>query len=233
MVMHFVRIFWEPNQICFCSFLQSQYGKHLEVHVISPYFKGYLSQTKSKKGNLWIRRSVLSWNWQISWRATVPGQYLLGFFTLPAFRSSFQGALPPTVSLSFLLAGSFSPNIDGLASTAIWAHCWVGSDSSDLPTSPNFSASSILLSISCGIGGASTSGTGGPLLQGVPGVGHALLPSISLSLAFPSPPSLVWPLFLPYWKESQPIRSQSSFIRVMWHLFWNNQCIFSRIFAWS
>ena len=61
-------------------------------------------------------------------------------------RGISSGALPPTVGQSFLLAGSFLPNVDGLASAAIWANCWVGDNSSDLPTSPNFSGSSTLLS---------------------------------------------------------------------------------------
>ena len=39
----YVGIFQEPNQICFCSFLQSQNGTHLEAHIVFPYFKGYLA----------------------------------------------------------------------------------------------------------------------------------------------------------------------------------------------
>ena len=116
-------------------------------------------QTKHEKGSLGIRRLALFWNWQISWRATVPSQYLWGFFTFLAFRNSFWGALPPTVSQTFLLAGSSTPDIDGLASAAIWANCQVGNDSSNLPIS-NFSASTFLLSILPGIGGASSSGAG-------------------------------------------------------------------------
>ena len=135
-----------------------------------------ISWTKCEKGNLWIRRSVLFLNQQISWRATIPGQYLWGFFTLLAFRNSFWGALPPTVSLSFLLAGSSLPDIDGPASATIWANFWVGDGSSNLPISPNFSASVILFSISLGVRGVSTSGTGGLPALGVPLVGHVPLP---------------------------------------------------------
>ena len=67
------------------------------------------------------------------------------------------------------MAGSSPPDVDGLASTAIWVNCWVGDDSGDLPTSPNISASTFLLSISSRVGGASTSGTGGSA-----GAGHNL-----------------------------------------------------------
>ena len=105
-----------------------------------------ISWTRHKKGSLHIRRSVLFWKWWISHRITVPSQYFGDLFTFSAFRNSFQGVLPPTVSWSFLLAGSFPPEVDGLASTVIWANCWVGDDSGDLPTSPNFTASSILFS---------------------------------------------------------------------------------------
>ena len=61
-------------------------------------------------------------------------------------------------SVSFLLAGSYPTNIDDPASTAIWATCWVGDNSSDLPTSSKISASTFLLSISPGVGGTSQSG---------------------------------------------------------------------------
>ena len=64
------------------------------------------------------------------------------------------------VSWSFLLASSSPPNVDGPSSAAIWANCWIGNDSGNLPTSPNFSASSTLLSNSLSVGAVSTSGTG-------------------------------------------------------------------------
>ena len=89
-----------------------------------------ISWTSHEKGSFLMRSSVLFWNHQIYQRATVPGQYLLVFFTFPPLRNSFQGALPPMVGQSFLLAGS-SPKADGLASTAIWANCWVGDDDGD------------------------------------------------------------------------------------------------------
>ena len=90
--------------------------------------------TNCEKGSFQIRSSVLFWNHQISQKATVPGQYFLVFFTFPAWRNSFWGALPPTVGQSFLLTGSSLPNIDGPASTAIWANCQVGNNEGDLPT---------------------------------------------------------------------------------------------------
>ena len=78
-----------------------------------------ISQTSCEKGSFQIRGPVLFWNHCISQRATVTGWYFLDFFTLPACKNSFQGALPPTVGWSFLQAGSSPPNLDGLASTAI------------------------------------------------------------------------------------------------------------------
>ena len=38
-----VGVFQEPKQICLCSLLQGQNVMHLEVHVISTHFKGYLT----------------------------------------------------------------------------------------------------------------------------------------------------------------------------------------------
>ena len=93
-----------------------------------------ISQTNCEKWSFQIRSSVLLWNCQISERATVPGQYFLVFFTFPAWRNSFWGALPPRVSWSFLLTVSSLSNIDGPASAAIWANCWVGNDKGDLLT---------------------------------------------------------------------------------------------------
>ena len=84
-------------------------------------------RTSHEKGSFLIRSSVLFWNCQISQTATVPGWYFLVFLTLPAWRNSFWGALPPTVGQSFLLTGS-SPEADGPASAAIWANCQVGND---------------------------------------------------------------------------------------------------------
>ena len=55
-----------------------------------------------------MRRSILFWNQQILWRATIPSWYLWGFFTLLAFRNSFLGVFPPVVGLCFLQAGSLS-----------------------------------------------------------------------------------------------------------------------------
>ena len=108
---------------------------------------GLSPQTSCEKGSFLIRSSVLFWNCQISQRATMPGQYILVFFTLPAWRNSFWGALPPTVGQSFLLTGS-SPEADGPASAAIWANYQVGDDDGDLPTSSSHLASSTHLSAS-------------------------------------------------------------------------------------
>ena len=89
----------------------------------------------------------------------MPGQYFLGFFTCPALRNSFQGPLPPMVGWSFLLAGS-SPNADGLASTAIWANCWVDDDDGDRSTSSSHLASSTHFSASSYICSTSLMGEG-------------------------------------------------------------------------
>ena len=78
----------------------------------------------------------------------MPGQYFLVFLTFPAWRNSFQGALPPTVGWSFLLTGSSLPEADGLASTAIWANCRVSNDDGNLPTSSSPLASSTHFSAS-------------------------------------------------------------------------------------
>ena len=91
----------------------------------------------------------------------MPGWYFLVFFTFPAWRNSFWGALPPTVGQSFLLTGSSLPDIDGLASAGIWANCWVSDNKGDLPTPSSCPASTILLIISSACGGASLAGVGG------------------------------------------------------------------------
>ena len=104
-----------------------------------------ISWTNCEKGSFLIRSSVLFWNCQISQRATVPGQYFLVFFTFPAWRNSFWGALPPMVDQTFLLAGSSTPDVDGLASAAICTNCQVGNDDGDLSTSSSLLASSIPL----------------------------------------------------------------------------------------
>ena len=76
-----------------------------------------ISWTSREKGSFLIRSSVLFWNCQISQRAAVPDWYFLVFWTLPAWRNSFWGALPPMVGWSFFLTGS-SPEADGLTSAA-------------------------------------------------------------------------------------------------------------------
>ena len=112
-----------------------------------PTFRA-ISWTNHEKGSFLMRSSVLFWNCQISWRATLPGQYFLVFLTFPAWRNSFQGALPPTVGWSFPLTGSSLPKADGPASVVIWANCWVGNDDGDLPTSSSGLASSTHFSAS-------------------------------------------------------------------------------------
>ena len=89
------------------------------------------------------------------------GWYFLVFLTLPTWRNSFQGALSPMVGQSFLLTGSSSPDLDGLAFAAIWANCQVGDNEGDLPTPLSCSASSVLLIISSACGGASLARVGG------------------------------------------------------------------------
>ena len=107
-----------------------------------------ISWTNHENRSFLMRSSVLFWNCWVSWRATVPGWYFLVFFTFPAWRNSFWGALPPTVGQNFLLTGSSLPKVDGLASTAIWANCWLGDDARDLPTSSSLLASSTHFSAS-------------------------------------------------------------------------------------
>ena len=136
------------------------------------------SQTNCKKGSFQIRSSVVFSNHWISQRATVPGQYFLVFFTLPAWRNSFWGALPPTVGWIFLLTGSSLPNIDGPASAAIWAKCWVSDNKGDLPTSLSCPASAILLMISSACRGASLAGVGNGLATRA---SSPFLPSLWLS----------------------------------------------------
>ena len=144
---------------------------------------------------------MLFWNCRISWRATVPGWYLLGFFTWPAHKNSFWGALPPVVGQSFLQASSSPPNLDGPASTAIWTNCQVGDDDSDCPTLSNCSAASTHLSISATFGGASLTGDGGKLERGASFlsllVSFSLFLISTLSSCHPSPPSLGLVLFFP------------------------------------
>ena len=118
-----------------------------------------ISWTSYEKGSFLIRSSVFFWNCQISRRATVPGWYFLVFFTFPALRNSFQGALPPMVGQSFLLTGS-SPEADGPASAAIWANCQVGNENSDQPTSSSCLASSTCLSASSTVFSTSLTGEG-------------------------------------------------------------------------
>ena len=129
-----VGVFHESDQKCFCSFLQAYNVLPWKCRSVLPTAWA-ISWTSREKESFLMRCSVLFWNYRISRRATVPGWYLLVFFTFPALRNSFWGALPPTVGQSFLLAGS-SPKAGGLASAAIWAKCQVGDDDGDWPLPP-------------------------------------------------------------------------------------------------
>ena len=117
-----------------------------------------ISWTSCEKGSFQIRSSVLFWNCHISWRAAVPGWYLLGFFTWPACKNSIWGTLPPMVVLSFLHTGSSLPDLDGPASTAIWTNCLVGNNDGDHPTPTNCSATSTHLSTFSLLGEATLAG---------------------------------------------------------------------------
>ena len=145
--------------------------------------------TSCTKGHFLMRSSMPFWNQQILQRATVPGQYLWGFFTCPGCKNSFLGALPPTVGQSLLRSGSFSPNVDGMASSAIWANCWVGINDSNLPMSSNCSASTTHLVTSARSGGASFAGMGG--FTGEGGCfSSSLAWALVLTCSLLSPPSL-------------------------------------------
>ena len=126
-----------------------------------------ISWTSCENRSFQIRSSVLFWNCHISQRATFPGWYFLGFFTWPACKNSFWGAVPPMVGWSLLWAGSSPPDLDGPVSAAIWATHWVCNDNGNLPTPSSYSASAILLSISSAPAGASWGGAGGALAMGV------------------------------------------------------------------
>ena len=154
----------------------------------------------------------------------MPGQYFLVFFTLPAWRNSFQEALPPSVGQSFLLTGSSLPKSDGLASTAIWANCWVGDDDRDLPTSSSHLTSSTCLSASSNFFSSSLMGEGflaGDRWCTGEGASFPSLPVPSLPLSFGvstsslSSPFWELPLFLPFYninKRYQPMGKQQSLI---------------------
>ena len=211
----------------FCRVKMACTWKHISYHPTSRA----ISQTGCKKGNLRMSRSILFWNQQISWRATVPGWYLLGFFTFQAGSNSFQGALPPMVGQSFLLASFSLPDIDGPASAAIWANCHVSDDSVNLLQLLHLCPPPFYF------------------IQGWRGL-HSRYWRFHWYWGFhrcnmhfhPSFHLLGLPLIsLPGCnlcschteKENQPIRCQSSFTRVMWHLFeLVNTFFFSRIPTW-
>ena len=114
--------------------------------------------TKHEKGSLCRRSSILFWNqWNLQ-RATIPNQYLWGFFNCPAFRNSFQGALPPMIGQSFFWAGSSSADIDGPSLAAMSANCLIGDDSGDLHTCSSFFTSSPFAPPHLGLGASSVAG---------------------------------------------------------------------------
>ena len=178
-----VGILQETGQIVFCS---SRRTRTMYTWKHRPYFptSWVILQTRCDKGHLHIRSSVLFWNWQISWRATIPGQYFRGLFNMPAFKNFFLEALPP-VSWSFFRVGSSPTDIDGLTSVAICTNCLVGDDTHDCPISSILLTSSLCLSISPGVGG----------LLCHPGL---------LVIPVPEPPFLSWPIALPVWSWSSP-----------------------------
>ena len=169
-----------------------------------------ISWTNCEKGSFLMRSSVLFWNCQISRRATVPGWYFLVFFTCPTLRNSFQGALPPMVGQSFLLAGS-SPKADGPASAAIWANCQVGNNNGDQPTSSSHLASSTHLSASSTIFSTSLMGEGFLAGEGwctgegasCPSWQSSLFLILFLVLLCPPSPSSGSVFFLPYYRKDK------------------------------
>ena len=54
-----------------------------------------ISQTSHEKGSFLIRSSVLFWNCQISWRATVPGWSSWSSLLFPTLRNYFWGLCIP------------------------------------------------------------------------------------------------------------------------------------------
>ena len=157
----------------------------------------------------------------------------LSFSLFPAWMNSFWRGLPPMVSQSFLLASSSPPDIDGLASTAICANCQVGDNSGNLPTSPNFlhlhssfSPSHSGLEVSSHIRCWMFYQCWGFWF-------NMYLSSMSLTLLglslIPFQGVMIFVLAILEVKESQPIRSQSSFVRVTWYLFWTGYHAFPKI----
>ena len=67
-----------------------------------------ISWTSHEKGSFRIKSSVLFWNHCISWRATVPGRYLLGFFYLACLQEFLLGGFA-SHGRSELLACGFLP----------------------------------------------------------------------------------------------------------------------------
>ena len=111
------------------------------------------SQTRCKKGSLHMRNSVLFWNWQISHRATIPGQYLRGLFNLPSPQKLLSGGLASHYQPEFLLGWVLPPtDINGLILVALSANCLIGDDSGDLPICSSL-FTSLLCSTLPGVGG--------------------------------------------------------------------------------
>ena len=90
-----------------------------------------------KKGCLYMRSSVLFWNWQLSQRATVLGWCFEGFFSMPAFRNSLWG-LVSHCQLEFL-SGWLLPTGSGVL--APWPSApaaWLGMIQMIAPLLPIF-----------------------------------------------------------------------------------------------
>ena len=144
----------------------------------------------------------------------MPGRYLLVFWTFPAFRNSFRGALPPTIGWSFLQAGSPpmqmalpqqpSGPIVGLAMTMVtyplppaYSPPQPALSSPPAPAPPPSWARGFWL----GKGGAQERGVASPLSLSSPA-----LPAASVSSSSPHcplPPS--WPL----WQDGPALLSFS------------------------
>ena len=192
--------------------------KHMSYHPTSRA----ISWTKCKKGSLQMRRSILFWNWQISWRATIPGQYLQGFFP---FQELFLRSLTSNGKCGFPL-GWLLPTqcrwpglYSHLGQLSGWGQIWWPPHPSQLLCLLN-----PLLQLTLGWR-VSTSGIWGSCQRWEFVFRMYLCPGPYLHSLPALPHSGCFLCSCHTGKESQPIRSQSSFARVMWHLFWINKHI--------
>ena len=119
-----------------------------------------------------MRSSVLFWYWHISWRATIPIQYLQGCFN-PPLKNSFHGAFSLTVGLTWLASVLV---FEGPTSATILANIWVSEIPGNLPAA--FSPSHSLLCLSNSLG------KGGMLPEGTPMRGCFLQPTLGVTFVF-------------------------------------------------